>query len=91
AANGAGGTVYSGLGSGAATVSAPNNANSGAVAAGTVGVYYAFIQFAGFTIGKSVSQFAAPWTAYPGNNYDALVGGINTTNGVNQFTYTAQF
>ncbi len=41
AANGAGGTVYSGLGSGAATVSAPNNANSGAVAAGTVGVYYA--------------------------------------------------
>src|SRR5215475_5737187 len=79
AANGAGGTVYSGLGSGAATVSAPNNANSGAVAAGTVGVYYAFIQFAGFTIGKSVSQFAAPWTNYPaGNAFDGLVGGNST-------------
>ncbi|WP_244482099.1 porin, partial [Bradyrhizobium pachyrhizi] len=54
-------------------------------------VYYAFIQFAGFTMGKAVSQFAAPWNGYPGNNYDALVGGVNTTNGINQFTYTAQF
>ncbi|WP_298279329.1 porin, partial [uncultured Bradyrhizobium sp.] len=91
AANGAGGTVYSALGSGTAAVSAPNNANAGAVAAGAVGVYYAFIQFAGFTIGKAVSQFAAPWNGYPGNNYDALVGGVSTTNGINQFTYTAQF
>ena len=91
AANGAGGTVYSGLGSGAATVSAPNNANSGAVAAGTVGVYYAFIQFAGFTMGKAVSQFSAPWANYPGNNFDGLVGGGGTITGVNQFTYTAQF
>ncbi len=87
AANGAGGSVYSSIGG----VQAPNNANAGAVAGGTVGVYYAFIQFAGFTIGKAVSQFAAPWTGYPGNNFDALVGGVNTTTGVNQFTYTAQF
>ncbi|MCC8982984.1 porin [Bradyrhizobium acaciae] len=84
---GNGSTVYSAIGSSAA----PNNAGSGNVAAGTVGVYYAFIQFAGFTIGKAVSQFAAPWNGYPGNNYDALVGGVNTTNGINQFTYTAQF
>ncbi|MGF6309696.1 hypothetical protein ABIB82_004307 [Bradyrhizobium sp. i1.8.4] len=84
---GNGSTVYSAIGSSAA----PNNASSGNVAAGTVGVYYAFIQFAGFTIGKAVSQFAAPWNGYPGNNYDALVGGVNTTNGINQFTYTAQF
>ncbi|MQH28529.1 porin, partial [Escherichia coli] len=88
---GAGGTAYSGLGSGAATVSAPNYANSGAVAAGTVGVYCAFIQFAGFTMGKAVSQFSAPWANYPGNNFDGLVGGGGTITGVNQFTYTAQF
>ncbi len=35
---------------------------------GTLGVYYAFIQFAGFTMGKAISQFSAPWTAYPGNS-----------------------
>src|SRR5436189_932509 len=45
------GTVYESI----AGVSAPNNANAGAVAGGTVGVYYAFIQFAGFTIGKAIS------------------------------------
>ena len=82
-----GATVYSPIG----TVSAPNNANAGAVAGGTVGVYYAFIQFAGFTMGKAISQFSAPWTAYPGNNFDGLVGGGGTVTGVNQFTYTAEF
>ena len=64
---------------------------SGAVAGGTLGVYYAFIQFAGFTIGKAISQFSAPWTAYPGNNFDGLVGGGGTVTGVNQFSYTAEF
>jgi porin-like protein len=90
-ANGNGGSVYSAIGSGATAVSAPNNANGGAVAGGTVGVYYAFIQFAGFTMGKAISQFSAPWTNYPGNNYDGLVGGGGTVTGVNQFTYTTQF
>src|SRR5205085_9276044 len=71
--------------------SAPNNANGGTVAAGTVGVYYAFIQFAGFTIGKAVSQFSAPWSNYPGNNFDGLVGGGGTVTGVNQFSYTYEF
>jgi Porin subfamily len=88
-----GSTVYSALGGGG-TVAAganANNATSGAVAAGTLGVYYAFIQFAGFTIGKAISEFSAPWTAYPGNNFDGLVGGGGTVTGVNQFTYTAQF
>src|SRR5690349_20330095 len=82
-----GSTVYSPIGA----VSAPNNANAGAVAGGTVGVYYAFIQFAGFTMGTAVSQFSAPWTNYPGNVYDGLVGGGGTVTGVNQFTYTADF
>ncbi|MDH2384398.1 porin [Bradyrhizobium sp. CER78] len=87
AGQGNGATVYSPIG----TVAAPNNAGSGNVAAGTVGVYYAFIQFAGFTMGKAVSQFSAPWANYPGNNFDGLVGGGGTITGVNQFTYTAQF
>jgi hypothetical protein len=71
-----------------------NNAagtGSGQVAGGALGVYYAFIQFAGFTMGKAISQFSAPWTNYPGNNYDGLVGGGGTVTGVNQFTYTAEF
>jgi hypothetical protein len=54
-------------------------------------VYYAFIQFAGFTMGKAASEFSAPWQNYPGNNFDGLVGGGGTVTGVNQFTYTAQF
>ncbi|MGE0285694.1 MAG: porin, partial [Bradyrhizobium sp.] len=32
-----------------------------AVAGGSLGVYHAFIQFAGFTMGKTISQFSAPW------------------------------
>jgi Porin subfamily len=82
------GTIYSQLGLG---IGNTNNGTSGSVAYGTLGVYYAFIQFAGFTMGKSISPFSAPWTAYPGNNYDALVGGGGTVTGVNQFVYTAQF
>jgi hypothetical protein len=61
------------------------------VAGGSLGVYYAYIQFAGFTIGKAISQFSAPWTNYPGNNFDGLVGGGGDVTGVNQFTYTADF
>jgi hypothetical protein len=88
-----GSTVYQALGGGGTVspASAPQNANPGAIAGGALAMDYAFIQFAGFTMGKSVSQFAAPWTAYPGNNFDGLPGGINTTTGVNQFTYTADF
>src|SRR5262249_37831232 len=89
----AGATVYSPIGGGGtvAPASAPNNANAGAVSGGTVGMYFAFIQFAGFTVGKAISNFSMPWTNYPGNNYDGLVGGGGTVTGVNQFTYTAQF
>jgi Porin subfamily len=62
-----------------------------AISGGSTGVYFAFIQFAGFTMGKSISQFDAPWTNYPANNGDALVGGSGDVTGVNQFTYTAEF
>ena len=102
-ATSAGSSIYSAIGGGGlpttstltptgiAPASAPNNANAGAVAAGTVGVYYAFVQFAGFTMGKAVSAFSAPWANYPGNNFDGLVGGGGTITGVQQFTYTAEF
>ena len=83
AGNGTGATIYGG--------GFPNNGGAGNVAAGTLGVYYAFIQFAGFTMGKAISTFSAPWTNYPGNNFDGLVGGGGTVTGVNQFTYTAEF
>ncbi|MCO5131299.1 MAG: porin [Xanthobacteraceae bacterium] len=56
-----------------------------------VGVYYAFIQFAGFTIGKAISQFSTPWTGYPGNNTSYLIGGPDDVTGINQLAYTAQF
>ena len=60
-------------------------------AGGNLGVYYAFIQFAGFTMGKAVSQFSTPWTGYPGNNTSFLLGGQDDVTGINQIAYTAQF
>ena len=57
----------------------------------SVGVYYAFIQFAGFTMGKAVSQFSTPWTGYPGNNSSFLIGGQDDVTGINQLAYTASF
>ena len=85
---------YAGLGTGATIYSgaAPvANPSDGGIAGGSVSVNYAFIQFAGFTMGRSISAFDAPWVNYPGNNFDGLVGGSGSTNGVNQLTYTAQF
>jgi Porin subfamily len=93
--------TYSGVGNGAtqystgaansAGLTSVNGLSNDGISGGTLGVYYAFIQFAGFTMGKAVSQFDAPWTNYPGNNFDGLVGGSGSVNGVNQFTYTADF
>ncbi|SPP93074.1 porin [Bradyrhizobium vignae] len=71
--------------------SSPSTYSGDALYGGSLGVYYAFIQFAGFTMGRAVSQFDAPWTNYPGNNFDGLVGGSSTITGVSQFTYTADF
>jgi hypothetical protein len=95
--SGFGGTAYTGTlglntaGASPALVGSSINPTDGGTSGGSLGVYYAFIQFAGFTMGKAVSQFDAPWTNYPGNNFDGLVGGSGTVTGVNQFTYTADF
>ena len=58
---------------------------------GYVSVEMVFIQFAGFTFGKSASAFATPWNGYPGNNNSFLMGGPDYVTGVNNIQYTAQF
>jgi len=57
----------------------------------TLGVDLVFIQFAGFTFGKSASAYATPWQAYPGNNSSFLLGGHDDVVGTNNIQYTAQF
>jgi hypothetical protein len=58
---------------------------------GYVAVEYAFVQFAGFTFGKSASAYASPWQGFLGNLSSFLLGGQNTDTGVNNIQYTAQF
>lgn len=77
-----GSTAYSG--------NNPAGSGSGSISGGSLSVYYAFLQFAGFTIGRAQSQFSSPWTNYPGNSYDGLPGG-GGWEAVNQFAYTADF
>ena len=50
-----------------------------------------FIQFAGFTFGKSASAYSTPWQGYPGNNSSFLLGGQDSVTGVNNIQYTMQF
>jgi hypothetical protein len=56
-----------------------------------VGLFNAFIQFAGFTFGRAYSFFDAPWQSYPAGGPDTLPGGSNHVTGVNLAAYTAQF
>jgi len=58
---------------------------------GYVAVEYLFIQFAGFTFGKSSSGYSTPWNGFPGNINSNLLGGNNTDTGVNNIQYTAEF
>jgi hypothetical protein len=59
--------------------------------AASLGLYHAFVQFAGFTFGRTVSIFDAPWQSYPAGGPDTIPGGSNHVNGVNQAAYTADF
>jgi Porin subfamily len=61
------------------------------VGEGYVAVEYVFLQFAGFTFGKSSSAYSTPWNGFPGNINSNLLGGNNTDTGVNNIQYTAQF
>jgi hypothetical protein len=76
------------------TNSPSTGTNSGllnGVGEGYVAVEFVFLQFAGFTFGKSASAYATPWHGYPGNNSSFLLGGHDTVTGVNNIQYTAQF
>jgi len=64
---------------------------SDTIANGSLGVYFAFVQFAGFTFGKAVSQFDTPWSGSPGDITSNLIGGYDNSTGINQVSYTAQF
>ena len=90
AGNGLGGTVYSAAAQ-SGGFGGVGNPSDGGLGGGSLAIKKAFIQFAGFTMGRSVSAFDAQWVNYPSNNFDGLVGGGGTDNGVNQFTYTAEF
>jgi Porin subfamily len=61
------------------------------VGGGYVAPEFLFIQFAGFTFGKSASAYATPWQGYPGNNFSYLLGGHDDVTGVQNIQYTAQF
>lgn len=65
------------------------SSTSAQIAGGSLGVYYAFIQFAGFTFGKAESQFRTPWAEYPANNVE--LPGSAGWDPVNQISYTADF
>jgi hypothetical protein len=69
-----------------------NNANLlNSAGGGYTAVEFVFMQFAGFTFGKSASAYATPWHGYPGNNSSNLLGGHDTVTGVSNIQYTAQF
>jgi Porin subfamily len=58
---------------------------------GYTAVEMVFIQFAGFTFGKSASAYSTPWNGYPGNNTSFLIGGFDTATGINNVQYTWEF
>ena len=61
------------------------------VGGGYVAIEYLYLQFAGFTFGRSASAYATPWQGFPANISSFLMGGQNTDTGVNNIQYTAQF
>jgi hypothetical protein len=56
-----------------------------------VEVDYAFIQFAGFTFGKAVSQFDPQWALSKPYISSGFNAGSNNATGINQVAYTATF
>lgn len=84
-----GGTTANASLNGSALLGTLNNDTPGN---GQVAVEMVFIQFAGFTFGKSASAYALPWNGYGGNNNTSfLIGGPDYVTGVNNVQYTQQF
>jgi hypothetical protein len=87
---------FSTLGSGNSTPSLfatnlGNNTILDTAGGGSVFAETAFIQFAGFTFGRSQSVFSTPWAGFPGNIQSNLVGSSDSSTGVNNIQYTWQF
>jgi porin-like protein len=65
--------------------------SSGIAGGGIAEVDFAFIQFAGFTIGKAVSEFDPQWALSKPTISTGFNAGSNDTTGINQLAYTATF
>lgn len=76
-------------GAGAGLTGGATTYSGDAAGGGTFALYYAFIQFAGFTFGQAQTQFATPWAEYPANNVE--LPGSGGGDPVNQIAYTADF
>ncbi len=68
-----------------------NNGGSGIAGGAPVEVDLAFIQFAGFTFGKAVSQFDPQWTLAKPTITSGMWAGSNNATGIPQLAYTATF
>jgi hypothetical protein len=64
---------------------------SGIAGGAPVEVDYAFIQFAGFTFGKAVSEFDPQWALAKPTISSGFNAGSNDATGINQLAYTATF
>jgi len=64
---------------------------SGIAGGAPVEVDYAFIQFAGFTIGKAVSQFDPQWALAKPSISSGVWAGSNNATGIPTLAYTATF
>jgi hypothetical protein len=65
--------------------------NRESIAGGFVEVDFAFIQFAGFTFGKAVSNFDPQWALTKPWISSGFLAGSNNTTGIPQIAYTASF
>ncbi len=65
--------------------------NIDSIASGFTQVDYAFIQFAGFTFGKAVSQFDPQWALTKPVISGGIFAGSNDVTGIPQVSYTASF
>jgi hypothetical protein len=64
---------------------------SGIAGGNPVEVDYAFIQFAGFTMGKAVSEFDSQWVLSKPTISSGFFSGSNDATGILQLAYTATF
>ena len=65
--------------------------NRESIAGGFVEVDFAFIQFAGFTFGKAVSNFDPQWALTKPYISSGFLNGSNNSTGIPQIAYTASF